>query len=148
MPLFRCLLALLALTLLPIAPALAQVITVYSSGPVAVGTSRQLTAYVPLKNPAVRWAVNGVPGGNASLGTVSSTGLYTAPLLVPTANAVQVSATNIAQPKIVGTATLTVTQVQAHLWSAWPRSVPAGPFTLTLNGNGFNANAVVRFGGV
>jgi uncharacterized protein (DUF1800 family) len=147
MPLFRCLLALLGLMLLPIAPALAQVITVYSSGPVAVGSSRQLTAYVPLKNPKVSWAVNGVPGGNASWGTVSSSGLYKAPAVVPMANAVLVSATNIAQPQHVGTATLTITQVQAHLWSAWPRSVPAGPFTLSLNGNGFTANAVVRFGG-
>ncbi len=148
MPLIRCLPALLALTLLPCVPALAQVITVYSDGQVAVGSSRQLTAYVPLNNPAVRWAVNGVPGGNGSVGTVSSTGLYTAPAVVPMANAVRVSATNIAQSQYAGTATLTITQVQPHLWSAWPRSVAAGPFELTLNGNGFNANAVVRFGGV
>ena len=61
------------------APAvLAQQITVYSSGSVAIGT-RQLTAYVPLVVNTVTWSVNGVLGGNSTYGTVSTTGLYQAP---------------------------------------------------------------------
>lgn len=30
-------------------------------------------------SPAVTWAVNGIPGGNPSIGTISSLGIYTAP---------------------------------------------------------------------
>ena len=34
-------------------------------------------------NPAVTWQVNSVPGGNATVGTISPTGFYTAPVAVP-----------------------------------------------------------------
>ena len=128
-------------------PALAQ-FTVYSSGTVALGGSRQLTAYVPLAVPTVSWSVNGLPGGNAAVGTVDGKGLYTAPASMPAQNQVQVRATSTAQPDKSAAVTLTVTQVQARLWGSTPRSVPAGAFTLALNGQSFTSNAVVRFGGV
>lgn len=44
-----------------------------------VGATQQFTA-----SGAVTWSVNGVAGGNGSVGTISSTGLYTAPSAVPT----------------------------------------------------------------
>src|ERR1051325_9372748 len=34
-------------------------------------------------NSAVTWTVNGVTGGNATVGTISTKGLYTAPATVP-----------------------------------------------------------------
>jgi len=43
------------------------------------GTSVQLAATVTNDPPAVTWSVNGVPGGSASSGTISTSGLYTAP---------------------------------------------------------------------
>ena len=47
--------------------ALAQQITVYSGGSLAIGTSKQLTAYVPLAVTTVNWSVNGVTGGKLDL---------------------------------------------------------------------------------
>ncbi len=147
MSLLRFLLALVALTLAPCVPAWAQ-FTVYSSGSVAVGESRQLTAYVPLAVPTVNWAVNDVIGGNAVYGTVSANGLYQAPMTVPALNAVKVSAISTAEPTKSAAVTLTVTQVPPRLWSSAPAKVPVGAFTLTLNGAYFTSNAVVRFGGM
>ena len=88
-------------------PALAADITVYSNGSIAIGDSRQLTAYVPLSPNTVTWTVNGIPGGDSSIGTVSATGLYQAPTAVPPGNAVSVAATSTAYPDKKGTITLT-----------------------------------------
>ena len=44
--------------------------------------------------PAVNWSVNGVAGGNVTLGTVDTSGNYTAPAALPTPNTVTVTATS------------------------------------------------------
>ncbi len=126
----------------------AQNLTVYSSGTVTVGTSRQLTAYVPLSPNTVAWSVNGVAGGNATIGTVSASGLYQAPAAIPAANVVSVRATSTAYPAKSDAVNLTITQPQVQLWSIYQKSVPAGPFTISLNGANFNAGSVVKFGEV
>src|SRR5207237_9122414 len=48
---------------------------------IAPVNSLQFTATSPGgSNPAVNWAVNEIAGGNASVGTISTGGLYAAPL--------------------------------------------------------------------
>jgi hypothetical protein len=132
-----------------LAPAiLAQQITVYTGGNLAIGTTKQLTAYVPLAVTTVNWSVNGVIGGNSTFGTVSTTGLYQAPAAVPTANAVSVRAASTTDSSKFGTITITVTQPAVQLWSTSPTFVPVGPFTISLNGSNFGTNSVVNFGGV
>lgn len=123
-------------------------IEVYSSGNVDVGTTRQLTAYVPLSPNTVNWAVNGVKGGSAMYGTVSTTGLYTAPAVAPAANAVTVTATSTAYPTNFGQVTLTIVQPTPWVWSVSPSSIPVGPFKITLGGSSFTPGSVVQFGGV
>jgi hypothetical protein len=64
---------------------------------VFIGKTQQFTAATigtAGNTNTVIWSVNGVPGGNASLGTITGTGLYTTPAAVPTPNAVTVIATN------------------------------------------------------
>ena len=56
----------------------------------------------------VTWSVDGVPGGNATVGTISDTGLYTPPAL---AGVHVVKATTVAAPNISGTATVAVTDL-------------------------------------
>lgn len=133
---------------LMISNAMAQQITVYSSGNVAMGQTRQLTAYVPISPNTVNWSVNGMIGGNATYGTISANGLYQAPAVVPMNNVVSVQATSTADPTKFHAVALTITQPQVNLWSVSPSSVPAGPFTIKLNGSKFNPNSVVNFGGV
>jgi hypothetical protein len=51
-----------------------------ATGSVEVSAARQFTATVRnTSNTAVTWQVNGVEGGSALTGTISATGLYTAP---------------------------------------------------------------------
>ena len=78
----------------------------------ATGT-QQFTAVVTNagSNTAVTWQVNGVDGGNAAVGTISSAGLYSAPAAIPSPATVTVSATAVADPTRSGSAAATVAYV-------------------------------------
>lgn len=55
-----------------------------SSASVPAGGTAQFTASVTgTSNTAVTWSVNGVTGGNSTLGTITTSGLYTAPGAMP-----------------------------------------------------------------
>ena len=74
----------------------------------APGESRQFTATVAgtgTLNSKVKWSVNDVDGGNAALGTISSSGLYVTPY--PTPAAVRLKATSIADATQSANATVT-----------------------------------------
>ena len=52
-----------------------------SSSTLETGQTQQFSATLTaLSNTALSWSVDGIPGGNSSVGTVTSSGLYTAPL--------------------------------------------------------------------
>ena len=68
---------------------------------VQTGQTLQCTATVAgtgSYNSAVTWSVNNMAGGNATLGTISASGLYTAPGVVPSPAQVTVTATSQADP--------------------------------------------------
>src|SRR5712691_6784321 len=55
-----------------------------SSTSLTVNSTQQFTVTVTgASNTSVTWSVNGVVGGNSTLGTISTSGLYTAPASVP-----------------------------------------------------------------
>lgn len=58
----------------------------------AVGATQQFTATVNSPDTGIIWQVNGVTGGNTTIGTISSTGLFTAPAGVPDPDTVTVTA--------------------------------------------------------
>src|SRR5580704_18242447 len=65
-----------------------------SSAMVGVGFTQQFKATVTgLSNTAVTWSVAGNGAGNATVGTITSAGLYTAPVTLPGQNPVTVRAT-------------------------------------------------------
>jgi hypothetical protein len=75
---------------------------------VAPGASRQFKAAVSgAANTAVTWLVNGIPGGAPSLGLISSTGLYSAPVEPSAPRKVEVEAQSVAAPLARGTASVT-----------------------------------------
>jgi len=82
-------------TTITVSPAAASVTT---------GGTQQFTA----AGGAVTWKVNGVAGGDATVGTISSTGLYTAPATVPAGGKVTVTATSTTTSTAVASATVTV----------------------------------------
>src|SRR5262249_34031322 len=59
----------------------------------------------------VNWLVNGLSGGNSSVGTISSSGLYTAPAAVPTTAAITITAQSSFQPTATANASVSVLPV-------------------------------------
>ena len=76
------------------------------------GATQQFTASVQnAVNPAVTWQVNGVAGGSAATGTISSSGLYTAPVGVSAQTTVTVAAVLQADPTQSASALITINPV-------------------------------------
>ena len=69
------------------------------------------TANVTGNNQEVTWQVNQITGGNSTVGTITQAGVYTAPAQVPSPATVVISAVSVAEPKIVGKESLTITSV-------------------------------------
>ncbi|HWW77264.1 MAG TPA: DUF1800 family protein, partial [Pyrinomonadaceae bacterium] len=64
---------------------------------VQLGATKQFQAAVlNTANAAVTWSVNGINGGNASVGTIDASGLYTAPAAQPFMGVVSVTAASAA----------------------------------------------------
>ena len=77
---------------------------------VQTGATQNFTATVTnTTNTAVTWQVNGVPGGNSTVGTISASGLYTAPATVPSPSTVAVTAVSVADPTRSGSAQVSIT---------------------------------------
>ncbi|HEV2468729.1 MAG TPA: hypothetical protein VGS78_06010 [Candidatus Sulfotelmatobacter sp.] len=73
------------------------------------GATQQFTATIQgLTNTGVTWSVDGVAGGNSTAGTVTTTGLYTAPNAV---GAHAITATSVANPSSALTSNVTVVNV-------------------------------------
>ncbi|MDT7811342.1 MAG: trimeric autotransporter adhesin [Acidobacteriaceae bacterium] len=90
-----------ALAAQPKAPAGASVVTLLLNGATSVtlGTSSQYAAIVTgTSDTAVEWSVNGVAGGNATVGFISATGLYAAPASAPSSSTVTITATSVGDP--------------------------------------------------
>jgi uncharacterized protein (DUF1800 family) len=123
--------------LITVAPAVAGVRS---------GNTLQLTATTQGTNGPVFWSVNGIPGGNASLGTVSTSGLYTAPLANPGVSLLVTAA--ITNPVASISAVVGWQNPVPVLTSLSPSTVNAGTFTVAIHGTGFVPGAQVVYNGV
>ena len=118
------------------------------SADVRAGATQSFSATVTgASNTAVTWEVNGVAGGASATGTINSSGMYTAPLAVPASNSVTVTAVSDASSSASGSGAVTLWNPAPALASISPTSVPAGSFTITVNGSGFVSGAEVLFSG-
>jgi hypothetical protein len=119
-----------------------------ASANVRVTGTQTFTATVTnSSNQSVTWSVNGVAGGNATVGTISSAGKYTAPAQLPNANPVTVEASAQADASATGSSAVTVENPAPVVGSVSPSTFTAGSFTLTVNGSGFVSGARVLFAG-
>jgi Right handed beta helix region len=81
-----------------------------TSASVPVSQTQQFTATVTgTSNTSVTWEVNGLAGGNSTTGTVTSGGLYSAPVSVPNPATVTVTAVSQADTTKSASASVTVT---------------------------------------
>ena len=138
--------ALCLLTL--IAPAIASAIDIYpGNSSLEIGSTLQFIAYVPLSPNTVTWAVNDIVGGNASVGTISATGLYVPPTTIPAANTFVIKARSTAYTTTFGATNLTLTRKNPWLWSTAPSSVSVGTFQISLNGANYASDSIVLING-
>jgi len=81
----------------------------------------------------VRWAVNGLPGGDPALGTISADGVYMAPPVIPVPPVVTVTATHQDDTSLSASAAVTVLPPLNVFISARPASIAAATPPLTLD---------------
>jgi hypothetical protein len=108
------------------------------------GTQTFTSTVTGSSNTAVSWQVNGVTGGSTTTGTISASGVYSAPhyisgsIIPANGNAVTVNITAISQasPSATGTATITLT----------PQGQAAQTGAMELGTSGGNVHASVVSG--
>lgn len=132
----------------------APVSVTITPGTVTLGLNaiQQFTATVtgnPLSTTAVTWEVNSIVGGNSTIGTISSAGLYTAPASVPSPATVSVQAVSVADTTKSATASITISTTAApSIASVSPAAgTTAGGSSVTVNGQNFRAGASITFAG-
>lgn len=114
-------------------------VTVTPTSPqVAAGATEQFSAAVTnTTNTAVTWSIS-----PTSAGSISSSGLYTAPNAVPTQTTVTVTATSQASATATGSTTLTLLHDSVSVTPATANVVPGGTQQFTANVTGSAQTAV------
>jgi hypothetical protein len=112
------------------------------------GDSTQFSAKVTGNaNQSVNWSVNGIPTGNATVGTIDATGKYKAPASLPNPNMVKVEAASIADKTLTATTSVTLQNPVPVAQTVSPSLLPVGSFTVTVGGASFVSGSKVLFGG-
>jgi uncharacterized protein (DUF1800 family) len=124
-------------------------VTVNGAGQVRLGSTAQFTATVTNEsNSAVAWQVDGVTGGSVSVGTISTSGLYTPPATIPTTNPVIITAVSVVAPSLAGSANETVWNPLPTVTSAVvSQNYGATTGLLTVTGTGFITGSQVQAAG-
>ena len=97
---------------------------------------------------AVLWAVNGVTGGAAATGTISTTGLYTAPNAPPSNSTITITATSQADPTKSGSIQFPMLNPVPAVASVTPGSIDPGAFVVAITGSKSISGATVALDGV
>lgn len=99
-----------------------------ASATVQTGSAQQFQATVTASaNQAVTWKVNNTAGGDSTVGTISATGLYTAPATAPALGSVIVSAVCAADGVSQGTAVVAIQDPLAVTYGRFLDQATFGP---------------------
>jgi len=115
---------------------------------VQTGATQQFTAIVTGGGKSsVQWAVAGIVAGNPSVGTISASGLYTAPSVVPADSSISITATSAADSSVFGVARVQIQSPQTISVLISPQAVNVAPgqsqqFTASIQGS---ANSAVTW---
>lgn len=113
-----------------------------------VTETTQLATHTLFDGTKLSFYVNGVLGGNAALGTISSTGLYTAPAIVPVPNSVTITSISVAHPDYPkGTVNLAIWNPIPIIDTITPSGFPEGDTQVAVTGSKFVYGATVIWNG-
>src|SRR6266852_3933315 len=132
----------------PPPPASITVTITPSSAPVVLGNTQTFSATVTnATDTSVTWNVSSIASGNATAGTISATGVYTAPADLPASVTAQITATSVADATKSATATVTITSDLAIVLTPGAAGVDLGAtlaFRASINSSG-QPNPSVRW---
>jgi len=95
-----------------------------------LGSKQQFTATVSnTTNQSVTWYVNGTQNGNATYGTIDSSGMYTTPTSIPSGGTASVSAVSVADTSKSAVASVSLLATTSTV------SISISPTSSTLQGN-------------
>jgi hypothetical protein len=115
-----------------------------STANVRLGNSTSFSATVSgTSNAAVTWSVNDTPSGSSAIGTIDSSGKYTAPTSLPSPNTVTIKVTSSADTSKSSTSSVTLMNPTPVLTGISPASTNLGSFSLTITGSNFVSGAQV-----
>jgi uncharacterized protein (DUF1800 family) len=124
-------------------------ITVSGTNQLRLGSTASFTAsVVNLTNMSVTWQVGGITGGNSTVGTITSAGVYTPPTALPSTNPVTVTAVSVASPGLSGSTQLSLLNPVPVLASTVATFVSGTSYTLDAVGSDFVSGAQIEIGGV
>jgi len=125
-------------------PATVSVAVSPATANIRAGSSYTFSAAVNgSSNTSVTWSVNSTPGGNYTIGTINSSGNYTAPSTLPSPNTISVTATSAADSTKSSSSAVTLWNPTPSLVGISPATTNLGNFSLTLTGTDFVSGAQV-----
>jgi len=123
-------------------------VAVSGSSQVRLGSTANYTAVVSnLANTAVTWQVNGVAGGNSTVGTITAAGVYTPPSVIPVNNTVNVTAVSVQSPSVSGFAPVSILNPIPSIAAAEATPTSGTSYTLEVDGSSFENGAQIQVGG-
>jgi len=115
---------------------------------VRVSQTLQLTSSYLASGQAMTFSVNGIAGGNSTVGTISNAGVYTAPAVVPNPYTVQITSSIAKFPTAVpGAVSIQVWNPIPVLGTVTPNGFSEGTTTVTVNGSQFVYGAQISWNG-
>jgi len=115
---------------------------------VRVTETLQLSSKAMAAGEPLTFYVNGVQGGNAEYGTITSSGLYTAPAVIPTPDTVTItSSSNMYPTAPQGKVSVAIWNPIPVLASVTPSGFTEGTTTVTVDGSKFIYGAQISWNG-
>ncbi len=119
-----------------------------SGANVRIGSTQSFSATMTgAPNNDVTWSVNDMVGGDATTGTISTSGMYSAPATLPNPNSVTIKAVSTSDSSLSATATVDVLNPIPAISGVQPSSINTGAFSLTVTGSNFVSGAQVMLAG-
>jgi uncharacterized protein (DUF1800 family) len=127
----------------------AKVTIAPSAASIRLGSQQTFVATVTgALNTSVTWSVNGSAGGSPPVGTITTAGVYTAPLTVPSPDKVTVTATSVEDPTKSANVTVTVENPIPVISDVTPAILTVNmQFEITITGTGFLPTSTVKLAG-
>ena len=126
-------------------PQPAVTVSVSGAGQVRLGSTATFTAAVAnTTNTAVTWQVDTVAGGNSSVGTITSSGVYTPPAAIPTVDPVTITAVSVAAPSTSGSASISVENPVPAITSATATLASGTNYLVDVIGTSFVEGAQIE----